>query len=208
MERNKLILLCVCVVVVVFVACSSFFVLNSSVGTSLSTSGLSVNQGDNFTITLSDDQGNNLSNKTINMTLSNGNQSKDYNFTTDSNGVVSLPVNLPAGNYTVNCTFMGDDDYGNSSISQNLLVNGTNEILSSNSKGSGSSLGGSSDSGSNDLDGYVWAYQYNTYIKQYTTSDGIEHIDGLDGQRETYNPETGENIYSTPDGQVSVDYYK
>ena len=103
---------------------------------------------------------------------------------------------------------MGDDDYGNSSISQNLLVNGTNEILSSNSKGSGSSLGGSSDSDSNDLDGYVWAYQYNTYIKQYTTSDGIEHIDGLDGQRETYNPETGENIYSTPDGQVSVDYYK
>lgn len=206
MERNKLILLCVCIVVLVSVSCASFFVLNSSVETNLSTSGLSVNQGDNFTITLSDDQGNNLSNKTINMTLSNGNQSKDYNFTTDSNGVVSLPVNLPAGNYTVNCTFMGDDDYGNSSISQNLLVNGTNEILSSNSKSGGSSLGGSSDS--NDLDGYVWAYQYNTYIKQYTTSDGIEHIDGLDGQRETYNPETGENIYSTPDGQVSVDYYK
>lgn len=208
MERNKLILLCVCVVVVVFVACASFFVLNSSVGTSLSTSGLSVNQGDNFTITLLDDQGNNLSNKTINMTLSNGNQSKDYNFTTDSNGVVSLPVNLPAGNYTVNCTFMGDDDYGNSSISQNLLVNGTNDILSSNSKGSGSSLSGSSDSCSNDLDGYVWTPQYGTYIKEYTTSDGIKHIDGLDGQRETYNPETGEDIYSNPNGEVSVNYYK
>lgn len=46
-----------------------------------------------------------------------------YNKTTDADGIASLTINLNAGNYIVNCYFVGDDGLSYSDVSSTLTVN-------------------------------------------------------------------------------------
>ena len=136
MEFNKLILLCVCVVAIVVISCASIWALSSGVETNLVDSATTINQGENFTVTLSDNEGNKLTNKNVSLTINNSNnQSKEYNLTTDNNGVVFLPINLLSGNYSILSNFNGVDGYKSSTLSQDLIVT---SLISQGTKSSNS----------------------------------------------------------------------
>lgn len=184
MKRNDLIILCGVFIAVVAIICVALIVGNPQVETNLVTTIGNVNQGEDFVITLMDKEGTKLVNQTIIVTLSNGVQSKDYNFTTDENGTVKIPVNLPAGNYTINGSFQGNGNYTNSSFLQQLNVIGNN-ILSSTFSDSGSSS-----SGSNSLD-----------------SNGLTTSGGYDSSGEFVIDEPYEEAESRMEGGYVYDHY-
>ncbi|WP_407376206.1 C1 family peptidase [Methanobrevibacter sp.] len=71
-----------------------------------------------YNVTLLDWQGVALSNKSIEFIL-NGNS---YNSTTDVNGQAVMPIHLNPGNYDLDITFSGDNDYLSSEISSDIKV--------------------------------------------------------------------------------------
>ena len=60
--------------------------------------------GSKYNVTLTDENGNALSNCVVKITV----LGKTYNIKTDSKGVASLPINLAVGNYTVSAEFEGN----------------------------------------------------------------------------------------------------
>ena len=92
---------------------------NSKNSTTIVSSGNSVVNGNDYSVTLKDKNTNTvLSNKNIIFTL-NGN---NYTKTTNSQGVASLTINANAGNYTLAVRFIGDGLYYNSSKTVALTV--------------------------------------------------------------------------------------
>ena len=86
--------------------------------TSLTTNSSSVIRGYDISATLTDSDNVSLSNKVVTYTLSG----KTYNKTTDSNGKITIPINLAAGTYTLKLAFAGDDNYSGTTKSINLKV--------------------------------------------------------------------------------------
>ena len=41
-------------------------------------------------------------------------------------------------------------------------------------------------------DGFKWSEQYGDYVKEYTDSDGVQHVDSKKGYKSSYNPKTDE----------------
>ncbi len=74
--------------------------------TSLTTNSSSVIRGYDISAILTDSDNVSLSNKVVTYTLSG----KTYNKTTDSNGKITIPINLAAGTYTLKLAFAGDDN--------------------------------------------------------------------------------------------------
>ena len=73
MENKNLIILCVCILLIVIAACTSIYLINSQVETSLVAGNLNLNKGDNLTISLVNDEGTKLSNQNILLTVTNSN---------------------------------------------------------------------------------------------------------------------------------------
>ena len=71
-----------------------------------------------YNITLVDDEGNPISNKSISVLLNEN----VLNYVTDSDGHVSLPVNLSSGIYRLEVAFNGDDVYFKSSNSSLITI--------------------------------------------------------------------------------------
>lgn len=73
--------------------------------------------GDNYTAKLTDIDGNPLANKDITLIIN----SITYNFTTDVNGIITIP-NLVIGQYNITGIFNGDNVYSKSSFNANVSV--------------------------------------------------------------------------------------
>ncbi len=89
-------------------------------GTQISASDLTFTDDDfvDFNVTLTDENGAVLSNKVLNFVLNDLN----VNITTDANGRASIPLHLAAGDYSIESTFYGDNDYFNSASINFLKV--------------------------------------------------------------------------------------
>ncbi len=74
---------------------------SEDVKTSIKSTDSKVIKGEEFKVTLSDENGKGLSNKTVNFELENQKSSRN----TDNNGVAKLKINLKAGTYTVKYSF-------------------------------------------------------------------------------------------------------
>ena len=72
----------------------------------------------NYTITLVDGENNTVSGKPIIIKFND----EVMNITTDSNGQVTLPISLDAGDYVMNMSFEGDNDYLKSNFSSSIKV--------------------------------------------------------------------------------------
>lgn len=105
--------------------------------------------------------------------------------TTNSKGMSKIDLDLKKGKYTVNATFSGNDKYVGNNTTQKLTIK--EAVTESVSQESYSSSSSSSDSGGYDR----YSQQYGTYIKQYTDSNGVQHIEGANGMHESYDPSTG-----------------
>ena len=91
----------------------------------------------------------------------------------------NLDLDLKKGKYTVKAFYKGNENYTGNNTTQKLTIK--EKVKKTVSKSS------SSDSGGYDK----YSQQYGTYIKEYTDSNGIQHIDGANGMRESYDPSTG-----------------
>ncbi len=139
MDNKNLIILCVCVLLIVIAACTSIYLINSQVETNLIASNLNINKGDNFTISLVNDEGTKLSNQNIYLSFTNSNnETINYTVKTDDNGLATIPINLPTGSYSVTGNYEGIDNFKSSSYSGTLEVNSISSDTSSSSSESSS----------------------------------------------------------------------
>ena len=126
MNYNKIIIALVVVLVVMVVAGVLFLnfghaKVDSNVVVS---SNSTLNDGDNFTIKLTDLNNTPIANQTVNVTIidSNGGENPQV-ITTDANGDGSLQLNdLAVGNYTINVTYGGNENYTSCNTTQKLTI--------------------------------------------------------------------------------------
>ena len=97
-------------------AMKNFTLTIPKVNTNISVSSLSVVRGKYFYAYLKDQNNNALKGKTVKISISKS----TYTKTTDSNGRVSLKINLKVGTYSTKVTFAGDKVYSASSLSANI----------------------------------------------------------------------------------------
>lgn len=130
--------------------------------------------GDNLTVKLTD-----LNNAAISagvkitVTDDSGNVVLEDSLKTDSDGNASMPLNLDAGNYTVNATFSGNENFTANSTAQKLVIEkeAVQETASSQSSQSSSSSSGGS------------GLHYDPEVNVYYNDEGvIVDPDGQHGQ--------------------------
>ncbi len=80
---------------------------------------MSYNDGSVYSITLTDANGNAIANTYVKVTIG----STTYNRKTDEEGVATLPISLPIGQYNVTAKFDGDSKYDVAEISNSITVN-------------------------------------------------------------------------------------
>ncbi len=183
-------------IILVFI-CSGGASMLFKPGTDLNiTSNSTLNNGDDFTVKLTDDNGNGIANKTIQISLSNNSKKvNELNITTDENGVASFGINANTGNYSVKCVFSGDGEYGSSNIAQDISITNT-VVLLNQSTDEASSNSKTSDSDDDD------------YQRPTTFNGGKEHLtahetDVLNGWDPTQHEVGRENL---PDGTHKIFY--
>lgn len=91
---------------------------DTKTSTTIVESSTKVVKGENYSVTLKDKDGNVLSGKKLVFTF-NG---KDYNRTTNSNGIASLTLNAKPMDYSIKVRFLGDELYEASSLSNTVTV--------------------------------------------------------------------------------------
>ena len=79
--------------------------------------------------------------------------------------------------------------------SNGLIINNSNNNTTSNNqittKKTTPTKKTSSKSNTGSSSEYKWSAQYGDYIKEYTDSKGVQHIDSKKGYKSSYNPKTG-----------------
>ena len=175
--------------------------------TSIVSSSSSVVNGNDYSVTLMDKNGNVLSGKNLIFTF-NG---QSYARTTDSNGVASLTINAKAGSYVVGVIFEGDELYENSSLSSRITVTKTPTTIANYSN---IAVNGKyyyvilKDKNGKALSSKVVTFTFNGKTYQRTTnSRGLANLflRGKDGNtyRLTYKF-AGDEYYAPSSGYVSI----
>lgn len=126
MNYNKIIIVLAIILAVVviagIVALNPFPQKTQSAVNITSTNELNID--DNFSISLTDKNGTPIANQTVNITFINSNGTKiikQVNTDNAGNGVIALGDML-TGQYSVNVTYIGNDNYLNCSASQQLTI--------------------------------------------------------------------------------------
>ena len=195
--ENKNIIIILLIVVVILAAVLGFMFLNKTNpkdSTKIKiTSDKSQYEGGKLTLQLTDLNKTAISKEKVNVTVTNKNGKVVVNKTvkTNAKGKASLDLDLKKGKYVVNVTYGGNENYTGNNTTQKLTIK--EEVVQSEAtSSSGQSSGGSG--------GYdMYSQQYGTYIKQYTDSNGVQHIEGANGLHETFDPKTG--VLSGDDGR-------
>ena len=92
--------------------------------TAITASSSSINNGEDYSVKLTDKKGNALANQKITFTISG----KSYDDTTDSNGVASIKINLNDGQYPIVTSFGGSSKYKTSKLSNTLTIKNDNSF--------------------------------------------------------------------------------
>ena len=126
MDYNKIIIALV-VIIVVMLAAGVLFLNQSHAKVDskvIVTSNSTLHNGDTFYIRLTDLNNTPIANQVVNVTIIAANGSKNpKTITTDKNGDASLQLDtLAAGNYTVNVSFGGNDNYTSCNTTQKLEI--------------------------------------------------------------------------------------
>ncbi len=128
MDNNKIIIVLLLVIIVLLVVFALVFInpTNAKTGTAITiTSNSTLHDGDDFSTVLTDINGTPLANQTVNITIIDANGAKNQQqVTTDGMGNGILQLNgLAVGNYTVNVTYGGNDDYLDTFSSKEFSIN-------------------------------------------------------------------------------------
>lgn len=147
MENDKtIIVLLIIIVAMIAMAFVMFNPFKENVNLAV-TSAASLNDGDNFEVSLSTSNGVPIANAVVDIIIVDSNGVKNpQKVTTDGSGKGKLQMNgLTPGTYNVTVSFSGNDKYASNSISQNMQMNEakTTPVNSGGSSSSSSSSGGS-----------------------------------------------------------------
>jgi len=193
MEQKHIIIILL-IVVVVLAAAMAVMILSpfdAKADTKLTIkSNDTLHKGDKFKVKLTDINGTGISNQTVNVTLKDSDGETSYfSVVTNSKGIGTLKLDKSAGNYTVNCTYGGNDKYTGNTTSQKLTIE---EIVEEEvveqpvvqQSSSSSSNGGSSSSQSDyrpavDSDG-ITREEADYYGWKYTSDHGGHYIGSHD----------------------------
>jgi len=124
MDNKKILLIAVLLIIIGIILFGYVYIIDSHEKTNLTiTSSANLTNGEVFSVKLTNEKNIGISNKTININITDSNNnSKIINVTTDSKGNCNFTINLSADNYTVNASFSGDKNYDSSYSLQNLTV--------------------------------------------------------------------------------------
>lgn len=132
MNSNNLVILGFCIFLIVAISSAIIITVLSPEETNLEVlSNSSMYSSENFTVKLTS-EGKLLANQNIVVTFkdADGNLSS-INLTTNENGIATGIQNLNAGNYTVNVTYSGNDDYKSSNLTTTLKIEAKATLLAS-----------------------------------------------------------------------------
>ena len=123
MENQKIIIiLLVIIIAILAVGVVMFSPFAAKEDSNLSIDDKKINEGDLFSVTLTDSNGSAISNATVNIKLTDEDGTLiDKNITTNDNGKAKFKMK-EKGKYSVECSFNGDDKFASSSTAGNLTV--------------------------------------------------------------------------------------
>lgn len=125
--NNKLIITLLLIIIAMLIVLGILIVnpLNAKTDTAINvTSNNTLYDGDYFSISLSDINGTPIANQTVNITIIDANGGKNpQNVTTNEMGNGMLQLNgLTVGNYTINITYGGNENYSSCNITYKLTI--------------------------------------------------------------------------------------
>ena len=146
-------------------------------------------EGDSLKVKLEDLNKTPIANEKINITITDkkGKQKVKKIIETNSKGNANLKLNLKKGEYDVLVLFEGNENYAGNNTTQKLTIK--EEVKKADVSSSKPTY-------------QKYSPQYGTYVNEYTDSNGIQHIDGANGMRVSYNPNTGIETYDDGHGHV------
>lgn len=196
MDKNKLII--TALVIIILILAAALFATNYHAKEDVKlkiTSNSTLHEGDSIIIKLADLNNTPISNQTVNVTITDDNNTNYYySVVTNGKGIGKLKLDKSAGNYTVNCTYFGNDDYNGNSDAMKIIIEEVVEEQSSSS---------SSSSNQYNSDDYVYSPQKGGYVKKsgqwdtdsqgnsiysYQGSDGIIYEKYYDKNGNEINP--------------------
>ena len=198
--ENKNIIIILLVIIVVLAAAIGFILLNPTHAKEPTkikiTSDKEQYKGGKLKIQLSDLNKTPLSKEVVNIKITNKNGKVvvDDVVKTDSKGKAKLDLKLKKGKYKVNVSYGGNENYTGNSTTQKLTIKEKVKKTAS----------ASTSTNSESYDKY--SPQYGTYVREYTDSNGVQHIDGANGMRESYDPSTRIFTHDDGKGHVSSEY--
>lgn len=132
MDYNKIIYLLAVVFVVLLITCFAVFTMTFAKKDAVInvTSENALYDGDYFSISLTDVNGNPLANQVVDITIIDANGGENHQqVTTDESGNGMLQLNgLTAGNYNVIVVYGGNEDYSPANMTQGLEIKKVEEI--------------------------------------------------------------------------------
>ena len=211
MENKNIIIILLIVIVVLAAAVGVMFLLSSHAkqDTKIAIkSNDTLHEGDKLKVKLTDVNGTGIANQTVNVTITDSDgASSHFSVVTNSKGVGTLKLDKSAGNYTVNCTYSGNENYTGNSTSKKLTIEEgvvetqTSEQTSSSSK-TESQTQSDSDSGYGSYINDEWvSMSEEEYAERYPA---LYHMQTLEeGRYDQYHPQ----MYDTDRANgVDVDY--
>lgn len=141
MDKNKIIILALIVIIIALVVSIVATMPNmSKQDTNLTFKNTTIIEGDSIKILLADTNGTPLENQSVNVTITNEDNSKDYHSAiTNSDGIASLKIDKKAGTYDVTLNYGGNDRYNGCNGTEKLKIDEVVEAEISSSSSSSSS---------------------------------------------------------------------
>ena len=145
-----------------------------------------INEGESIEIKLTGVNDTPLAGETVNVAITGENgKNESQSVIIDENGTGKLALDKSSGNYTINCTYGGNENYSGNTTSKIISVMASKEVVSSDS-GSTSQSSGQSKYGSY-INGEWVSMSEAEYAERYPA---LYHIESLEeGRYDSYHPE-------------------
>ena len=125
MDKNKIIIIALIVVIVgLLVGIVATMSVVDKTDTNVTYKGKSkITEGDSINLKLTDVNGTPLANQTVNITITDKDNSSDYHsVVTNANGVGKLKLDKSAGEYTVFINYGGNENYDGSNFTKKIVI--------------------------------------------------------------------------------------
>lgn len=193
MDKNKLIM--TVLVIIILILAVALFATNYHAKDDVKLNIISnstLHEGDYIKVKLTDLNNTHITNQTINITITDENDTSSYYSTvTNNKGIATLKLDKFEGNYTVNCTFDGDENYNGNSTSKKITIE--KDVVEAQANNSYSSYSGSSQSSDSNsgygtyLNGEWHPMTEQEYAERYPA---LYHTEMLEkGKYDQYHPE-------------------